>query len=77
MPQVIRQQVVGGLTVKLRQRLPGEDYQTKYAIQTFDEFDSVEHIFNGFGYGDDLDYINRKWNDVVQAVEEAQGLTVL
>lgn len=72
MPKVIRAQEVGPFVVKLKERLPGEDYQTKYAVLTYERdaegFESIVHLFDCFAYGNDFDYIERKWAHVVETV---------
>lgn len=64
---------MGDLVVRLKQRLDGEDFYTEYAVLTYDG-PCVVHLFDCFGYGDDLDYIQRKFADVVRTVTELQAI---
>lgn len=67
MPRVVREQKVREYSVVILQRLPGEAFDTEYAVRTQQDGKSV-WLFSGcFGYGDDLDgYVTRKFDSVVE-----------
>jgi hypothetical protein len=69
MPSLHREVAIGPFMVKWRTRLPNEAYSTDHAIQTFYRGHLFHEIFDSFAYGDDVEYMERKWSSIVENVQ--------
>lgn len=69
MPRVVREESFGEFTVRISERLPDETYETRYAVGVFCDGARVRLPWFDHGYGDDLDYVTRKFNSISKDVE--------
>jgi hypothetical protein len=69
MPDLLRETQIGPYSVRLRQRRPDERtiYATEYSIQCFTGL-NVVRLPDCYAYGDDRDYMDRKWNSITENV---------